>query len=401
MALVQDLVRVPSITGSAAESEAQHRLATRFDGIGMDTDLWSLDLAGLSCDPEFPGLEAPRIEGWGLVGSLGTGDGTTLVLNGHIDVVPTGDLTAWSSPPFSGEVVGDRLLGRGSCDMKAGLACQVMAVTVLQEAGAQLRGRLLLESVVGEEDGGIGTFATLRRGYGGDLAVVCEPTSTAVIPACAGALTFRLTVPGLAAHASVRDQGVDAVDKYLLVHQGLRRLETRRNGTRHPLMARYAIPYPLSVGTLRAGDWASSVPDLLVAEGRLGVALGEDPSAARQELEDCIASVCADDPWLASHPVLVDWYGGQFASGLLPADSALSEQVCAAHERVTGSAPQVYGAPYGSDLRLLTAAGIPTVHYGPGDVTAAHAPDEFVPIADLVTVTQTLVLLVAEVLNVG
>jgi acetylornithine deacetylase len=398
--LLQELVRVPSVTGSAAESQAQHLLEPRLRAAGMETDLWQVDLAALAADPGFPGTEAPREEAWGLVGSSGGDDGPTLVLNGHIDVVPTGDLTAWSVDPFAGVLRGDRLLGRGACDMKGGLACQLMAVTVLAEAGVRLRGRLQLQSVVGEEDGGLGTFATLRRGHRGDLAVVCEPTSLAVVPACAGALTFRLTVRGLSAHGSVRDEGVDAVEKYLLVHQALRALEARRNRDRHPLMARYPIPYPLSVGTVRAGDWASSVPDLLVAEGRLGVALGEPVEQARQELEDCVAEACASDPWLAARPVQVEWYGGQFASGMLPDSSPLLGLVAGAHHRLGGGTADVHGAPYGSDLRLLTAAGVPTVHYGPGDIRQAHAPDESVPVAELVQVTRTLVLLAAEVCGV-
>ncbi|MCU1691499.1 MAG: peptidase, partial [Frankiales bacterium] len=282
--LLQDLLAVPSVTGSDAESEAQHALARRLSGVGMDVDLWSVDLPATLRHPDFPGLEAPRTEAWGLVGAWGGDDGPTVVLNGHIDVVPPGD-RGWTTAPWSGEVRGGAVLGRGACDMKAGLACQVAAVQALRAAGVQLRGRVLLESVVGEEDGGLGTFATLQRGYRGDLAVICEPTSGDLVPACAGALTFRLTVPGRSVHASARLEGVDAIDKYLLVHAALRRLEAARNRDAHPLMARYALPYPLSVGTVRAGDWASSVPDLLVAEGRLGVALGEEPAHARAQLE--------------------------------------------------------------------------------------------------------------------
>ncbi len=398
--VLQELLRVPSVTGSAEESEAQHLLARQLDSLGMEPDLWQLDLPTLTSDPDFPGMEAPRDEAWGLVGSYGGTNGPTLVLNGHIDVVPTGDPSAWTVDPWGGEVRDGRVLGRGACDMKGGLACQLLAVTVLREAGVRLRGQVQLQSVVGEEDGGLGTFATLKRGYTGDLAVVCEPTALGIVPACAGALTFRLTVPGLSVHASVRNCGVDAIEKYFLIHQALRALESRRNHDVHPLMADYILPYPLSVGTVRAGDWASSVPDLLVAEGRLGVALDEDVASARRELEDCIASVCADDPWLSAHPVQIDWYGGQFAPGQVPASSPLVGLVSAAHTTLHGSTPAVFGAPYGSDLRLLTAGGIPTVHYGPGHVLHAHSADESVPVDELVAVTQTLVLLAAEVCGV-
>ncbi|MCU1589029.1 MAG: peptidase dimerization protein [Frankiales bacterium] len=399
VALLQELIAIPSVTGAAAESEAQHVVARRLDAVGLGTDLWQIDLAATTSDADFPGREAPRDEAWGLVGTWpgSDPDGPTVVLNGHIDVVPPGDLSAWSTNPWSGEVRGGQVYGRGACDMKGGLACQLLAVEVLRSAGVRLRGSVQVQSVVGEEDGGLGTFATLRRGYRGDLAVVCEPTSTNVVTANAGALTFRLTVPGRAVHASVRTEGVDAIDKYLLVHTALRELEARRNRQAHPLMQHLSLPYPLSVGTVRAGDWASSVPDLLVAEGRLGVALGEPVAAARGELEQVVAEVCATDPWLAANPVRVEWFGGQFASSLLPDGSPVLSLVAGAHRRVTGRTPDVLGAPWGSDIRLLAdLGGVPALHYGPGDVRKAHGPDESVPVEDLVTVTRSLVMLVAQ-----
>jgi acetylornithine deacetylase len=399
VALLQQLIAIPSVTGSTAESEAQHHVAHRLDTMGLDTDVWSIDLPAIVADPEFPGLEAARDEAWGVVGSWrgGDPDAATVVLNGHIDVVPPGDLTAWSTSPWSGQVRHGEVYGRGACDMKGGLACQLLAVEVLRAAGVRLRGSLLVQSVAGEEDGGLGTFATLRRGYRGDLAIVAEPTSTNIVTANAGALTFRLTVPGKAVHASVRTEGVDAIDKYLLVHTALRDLEAQRNRDAHPLMEHLSLPYPLSVGTVRAGDWASSVPDLLVAEGRLGVALGEPVEAARAELEGVVADVCAADAWLSQNPVRVEWYGGQFASSLLETDHPLVSLVSSAHRRVTGRNPLVHGAPWGSDIRLLTdIGGVPAVHYGPGDVRKAHGPDESVPVTELVTVTRSLVMLIAR-----
>ena len=402
--VLQDLLAVPSITGSAEESEAQHHLARQLDTIGLETDLWSIDVPGLTADPEFPGLEAARSEAYGLVGSWqgSDPDGNTVILNGHVDVVPPGDPTAWSGSPWGGQVRDGRVYGRGACDMKGGLACQLVALEALRTAGVILRGTVQLQSVVGEEDGGLGTFATLRRGYRGDLAVVCEPTGTDIVTANAGALTFRLTVSGRAVHASVRVEGVDVIDKYLLLHQAMRDLETARNRDADVLMQRLSLPYPLSIGTVRAGDWPSSVPDLLIAEGRLGVALGEPVAQARAALERTIDEVCASDPWLARHPARLAWFGGQFASSKLPADSPLVPLVRGAHTRVTGRVPAIVGAPWGSDIRLLAdLGGIPALHYGPGDVRRAHGPDEHVPVDDLVTVARTLVLLVAQTCGAG
>ncbi|WP_234533659.1 ArgE/DapE family deacylase [Streptomyces shenzhenensis] len=392
--MLLELMAVPSMTGSAAESELQHLLAGRLERLGLDVDLWSMDLPALLADPEFPGMEVAREEAWGLVGRTpGGGDGPTLILQGHVDVVPPGDPAAWQGDPFVPRVTGDVVHGRGACDMKAGLVAHLAALAAIRAAGVRLRGRLALHFVVGEEDGGLGAFGTLRRGYDGDACVITEPTAGTLITANAGALTFRLTVPGKAAHASSRDAGVSAIDGYLAIHRALADLERDRNRDPDPLMAEYPIPYALSVGTLRAGDWASSVPDLLIAEGRLGVRLGEEPADARAEVERCVAEVCAADPWLREHPATVTWPGGQFASGRLKEGHPLRAVVRDACADTNGwaSRPRERGAPYGSDLRLYTGAGIPTLQYGPGDVRVAHSAEERVSVAEVVAVARTLV----------
>ncbi|GAA4012114.1 ArgE/DapE family deacylase [Allokutzneria multivorans] len=389
-----ELLAVPSVTGTAAESELQHVLARQLGRVGMDVDLWSMDLDELREHPDFPGGEAPRSEAWGVVGGTQHGgDGPTLILQGHADVVPPGDLKQWEGDPFRPRIVGDVVHGRGACDMKAGIVAIVAALDAIRRGGARLRGQVSAHFVVSEEDGGLGAFGTLQRGHTGDACIITEPTSGALMTANAGALTFRIEVPGKAAHGSTRYVGTSAIDAYLPVHHALARLEARRNTSADPLMSEYPIPYPLSVGTVRAGDWASSVPDLLVAEGRLGVQLGEDPAKARAELEECVAEACTGDPWLRANPAVVTWPGGQFASGRLDPGHPLAALVGDAVADVTGGArPAERGAPYGSDLRLYSGADIPTLQYGPGDVRHAHSPQEQVSVKDIVTVTRALVL---------
>ncbi|MER7185044.1 ArgE/DapE family deacylase [Streptomyces hyaluromycini] len=398
-----ELMAVPSVTGSPAESELQHLLAGRLERLGLDVDLWSMDLPALLADPGFPGLEVARDEAWGLVGRTpGDGDGPTLILQGHVDVVPPGDPAAWQGDPFVPRVTGDVVHGRGACDMKAGLVAHLAALAAIRAAGVRLRGRVAVHFVVGEEDGGLGAFGTLRRGYDGDACVITEPTAGTLITANAGALTFRLSVPGKAAHASSRDAGVSAIDGYLAIHRALADLERARNHAPSPLMAEYPIPYALSVGTLHAGDWASSVPDLLTAEGRLGVRLGEEPADARAELERCVAQVCAADPWLREHPATVTWPGGQFASGRLKEGHPLATVVRDACTDANGwaSRPRERGAPYGSDLRLYAGAGIPTLQYGPGDVRVAHSAQERVSVPEVVAVARTLAVTVLRTVGV-
>jgi acetylornithine deacetylase len=402
LALLRDLVRVPSIGGSDEEVSIQHTLARAFEAEGLEVDLWPLPLDELNADPDFPGVEVARREAWGLVGRLsGRGGGRSLMLNAHVDVVPPGDLAAWSSgEPFSGSLADGRVYGRGACDMKGGLVAAWWAVRALRHAQLSLEGDVLLACVVGEEDGGLGTFGLLRRGWRADTCVVPEPTGLDLVPANAGALTFRLRIRGRATHAARRAEGVSALDHFWPVWQALHNLERTRNAEVDPLMRRWPLPYALSLGKLRCGDWASSVPDLLEAEGRLGVALDETPAEARQALETAIAEASQTDPWLRGHPAEVEWWGGQFASGRLPADSDLVERVRAAHlDANAGQAdpPAVWGAPYGSDLRLLVGVGgIPTLHYGPGDAGLAHGPDESVPFEEVATAARTLALLVLD-----
>ncbi|MEV7687447.1 ArgE/DapE family deacylase [Streptomyces bungoensis] len=392
--LLLELLAIPSVTGSAAESDLQHHLARHAGRLGLDVDLWSVDLPAIRALPGFPGTEAPRDEAWGLVATTpDTGDGPTMILQGHVDVVPPGDLRQWEGDPFTPRTSGDIVHGRGACDMKAGLVANLAALAAIRASGARLRGRVAAHFVAGEEDGGLGAFATLQRGHTGDACVITEPTGGSLVTANAGALTFRIEVPGQATHASTRTAGVSAIDAYLPIHRALARLEPRRNEVIDPLMADHEIPYALSVGSLRSGDWASSVPDHLVAEGRLGVRLGEEPADAVADFERCVAEACAEDPWLRGHPARVTWPGGRFASGRLPAGHPLGTLVRQAHADAIGGAPlREHGAPYGSDLRLYAAAGIPTLQFGPGDVRLAHSAREQVSVSDVVAVTRTLVL---------
>lgn len=387
-----ELLAVPSITGAEAESDLQHRLADRLRELDLDVDLWSMDLAALQAHADFPGVEAPRGEAWGLVGCTSATDGPTLILQGHVDVVPPGDRAKWGGDPFVPRVVGDEIHGRGACDMKGGLVAILGAVTALRASRVPLHGRLAVHCVVSEEDGGLGAFGTLHRGHTGDACIIAEPTGGTLISANAGALTFRIEVPGLATHGSTRYAGVSAIDAFLPIYRELAELERRRNGDDEPLMADWPVPYPISIGTIRSGDWASTVPDLLVAEGRLGVRLDEDPAEARRALEEAVAAACAADAWLREHPATVSWPGGQFASGRLPAGDPLRSLVGHAHAAANRSTPpRERGAPYGSDLRLYSAAGIPTLQYGPGDVRLAHSPREMVPWSEVVTVARTLI----------
>jgi len=394
-----ELIRIPSITGTAAESDLQHRQAAELTRYGFEVDTWQLDLGVLRADPRFPGAEAERTEGYGVVATTAGAAGIStpaLVLQGHVDVVPTGDLAKWvGHDPFSGLVSAAILHGRGACDMKAGLAANMAVARTLHASGITLERPFAVHTVISEEDGGLGAFATMLRGHTGDAAVITEPTSGRIVTANAGALTFTLTVPGRAAHGSMRLEGVNALDAFLPIYRRLRELETERNAHPDTLFGKLSLPYPISVGRVSAGDWASSVPDILVAEGRMGVQLGEDPAAARAAFEAAVRDTGSSDPWLRDNPAVVSWPGGQFASGRLRDDHPFIDEVATSITDLSGGpSPARSAAPYGSDLRLYAGIGrIPSLHYGPGDVRFAHAPREQVDVAEVIRVARALLLL--------
>lgn len=389
-----ELVAIRSLDGTPEENTAQEYVAALLQRCGLEVDVWEIDFAALRQHPAHS-WEVERPRGLGVVGMLGTGSGgRTLIMNGHVDVVPAGDEANWQFAPWRMSVLDGRAYGRGVLDMKGALCCAIFAAKAIRDAGVRLNGRLLIQSVIGEEDGGCGTLAAIVRGHSADAAIVVEPTELKVAPVQAGAHNFRLTVPGLAAHGCVREEGVSAIEKFELLHRAIRELEAERNSrSQDPLFARYALPNAICIGSLHAGTWASSVAEQLVAEGRYGIAAGEDIAAARRELETAVARAAQADDWLREHPPTLEWWGGTFDPAATPGDDPIVATVAAAFQDATGREAQLEGMTYGADMRLLVNVGqIPTVLFGPGDVRRAHRPDEWIGIDELRDATRSLAL---------
>lgn len=394
LAFLAELVAFQSLADH--ESPAQLHIAAKMQAFGFETDVWDIDFATLQKHPAFS-WEVERSAGLGVVGTIGEErGGKSLLLNGHIDVVPAGDPANWQSDAYTATIRDGKMYGRGALDMKSGLVAALWAVHAIQASNVKLRGRLHIASVIGEEDGGCGTLATIVRGYIADAAIIPEPTRMAIAPAQAGAHNVRIRVPGLSAHGCYREEGVSAIEKYMVVHAALVALEEERNQRmRHPLFSQYRLPYPLSIGTVHAGNWPSSVAEELIAEGRYGIGIGEDSHAARRELEVAVAKAAQADPWLREHPPIIEWWGGTFEPAECDVNHPMIHILSDAHKHATGSdvAPALEGMTYGADMRLLVhQGGMPTVMYGPGDVRLAHKPDEYVPVSDIITVARSLAL---------
>jgi acetylornithine deacetylase len=316
---ISELIAIPSHGGM--ESMAQRNVAAKLRALSLDVDVWEIDFDELREHPDFS-MAFEREEGLGVVGTLGGEEGRDLILGGHIDTVAPGDPGNWETPALKADLRDGRLYGRGSVDMKGGLACAVYAVKAIIDSGLDLKGKVILESAIGEEDGGCGTLATCLRGYTADAGIVMEPSGTVIAPEVAGAMSFRVTVPGRAAHACVREEGVSAVEKFIALHEGLRTLERERNDRVHnPLYRRYGIPHAISIGTVEGGQWPGSVPEKVVFQGRMGVAIDEPQGDARRELEAKVAEVANADPWLRENPPKVEWVGYSFASSRISGPS--------------------------------------------------------------------------------
>jgi acetylornithine deacetylase len=373
------LVRVPSPTGD--ERAALELVAGLAESLGLNADLHRYDLEALRAHHGHPGEEAPRDELWGLtIVRAGTAPGR-IALNGHVDVVGPGTVP-WRRP--HGTVEDGRLHGRGSVDMKGAVVAALHGLAAAPDPLPEV----VLQCVASEEDGGLGTFAALERDAAFDAALIPEPTGFDVVCAQAGALTFRIVVPGRSAHAATRLEGCSAIDRYVRVHTALQALEAHVNAdVTHPLMRELELPYPLLVGRVSGGDWSSQVPDRVEAEGRLGVPVGTDAAAARAQLEAVVAGALDD----GEAPAEISWTGGAFLPGETAADHPWTQRVAAAIAAERGARPRIVGVPYGADMRLYTARGIPCVMAGTSGLERAHAVDEWVALDELVTVARVVV----------
>ncbi|MEO5941168.1 MAG: ArgE/DapE family deacylase [Candidatus Limnocylindrales bacterium] len=397
------IIRIPSITGR--EEAVAASLTDRLRAAGMAVEATFADPAAIRADPAWPGEESERSTLPLIIGRMGSPGGRRVILSGHIDVVPPGDPATWTADPWGGEVREGALYGRGACDMKGGVAAILGAVRALVASGAagRLAGELLVALVPGEEDGGQGTLAAIRAGATGDLAIITEPSNLDIVVAHAGAITFRLTVPGRAAHASQRREGVSALDNLYVVLRALEADETARNAAEtDPLMTALGLPYPTIVGIVAGGEWASTVLDRVVVDGRYGVKLGQSPAEAGRDLRRAIDDANESDPFLRAHPASVEIVGGQFGSGRVASDHPLPVGLAAAAESITGRRPALLGEPYGADMRLfINEGGTPCVMFGPGDVKVAHSADEHVPLAEVEACARVLAAWVVRELGVA
>jgi acetylornithine deacetylase len=387
--LIQDLVRIRSYSGEA--EEIQLFLRDLLAGMGLETSLIKVEPTrleqykgfsydGFSYDNRYSLLAVRR-------GAAAAGDqrSRSLMLNGHVDVVPPGDLERWSDDPLSGKYEQGKVYGRGALDMKGGLAAGITALKLLIDLGFVSSGDIMISSVCGEETGGCGAFALVESGVKADGCVILEPTQLKICHIQSGCHTFKITLKGRSIHACMAHKGVSVIDKFFPIYKALQKMDKERHARfGGPLAASYENPSniaPFNVGTINAGDWPSSVPDRLEAHGRMGIFPGETVEEMHAEFEATVQAAASQDPWLAENRPLIEWYEGLFEPAALASESDLIKTLSASYQQITGSAVQYEAVTYGSDMRIFNLYGhIPAVLYGPGDVSLAHTVDEYIEV---------------------
>jgi acetylornithine deacetylase len=387
------------------EADLQNYLAERLRAAGATVDVWEPSPEETEGRPLVPpGLDfggRPQL----VARFAGSGSGRTLLLNGHIDAVSVEPIDRWTSDPFGGQIRDGRLYGRGSCDMKGGIAAMVFACEVLSDLGVSLAGDVVVATNTDEESSGAGGSAIVARGIVADAGIVTEPTGFDVWVSCRGSEYGDVTVLGKPGHAEMhqpdwREGGaVNAIEKGTVVVDSIRSLRTHwagREGLEHPHLSR-----PDLVPTIaRGGEWAVTYPasyDLTLAVLYLPAQADERGwgSRVRREVEEWMRRETAADDWLAEHPPTITWW----PNGVMPLEIASDEAIIGVTVEATtdvGRPARLSGLDSWYDGATFTLlAGIPSIAYGPsglkaGEPSVAHTIDEYVPVDDLVVCAQSL-----------
>jgi len=395
-----DTRALPPEGGGGEEAALQDYLRGRLAAAGLEVDVWEPEPSSfpanhleLPLDYSFAGR--PQL----VARSRGEGGGQSLLLNGHVDVVSVEPREQWHSDPLTARVSHGAVYGRGACDMKAGVAAMVLAAEVLRALEIPLRGDLIVNTVTDEESTGGGTLATVARGVRADGGLIPEPTSLSAWLGARGSLLPKITVAGRAGHAGLTQPdhraggAVNAIEKMQVVLQALERL--RAEWQADPAVRNaYLVPGGIVPTTITAGEWIVSYPATCALRCHVQYLPEQaDPDGrgtrVKLEVERRIRAAAADDAWLREQPPIVEWEQGAVPAGVVAPETPI---VAAARDaaRALGLEGRIDTRTTFFDGPTLTAAGTPTIGFGPGDIRLAHSVDEHVAIDELLLAAQAL-----------
>ena len=398
-----ELVRHPSTRGQ--EQSAQDFIARELGRLGYEVDRWQIDVADIAGLPGFSPVIGDYDDAANVVGTLRSCSkrGRSLILNGHVDVVPTGPLEMWERAPFDPHIDGDWMGGRGAGDMKAGLASNLFAIEALKHIGLRPAADVFFQSVVEEECTGNGALACLQRGYRADAVLIPEPFAEKLVSSQVGVIWFQVRLKGLPTHVAYAASGANAIEAAIPLFEALHLLERRMNAQecRHHDYAGHSHALNLNIGKIEGGDWASSVPAWCVFDVRMGVFPGQNLDDMRRMIEQAIFDAARNHPFLASNrPEVV--YNGFAAEGYSFKDdqSAAARAALAAldraHSFVVGKPLEHEAITATTDARFFGLyADTPALVYGPR-AEAIHGFNERVDLESVRRITQSTALFIAD-----
>jgi len=400
---LSELTSHPSTRGK--EQSAQDFMASELSARGYEVDRWQIDVADIRDMPGFSPVIGNYDDAVNVVGThrSTTRKGRSLILNGHIDVVPEGPLDMWDTPPYAPRVDDGWMYGRGAGDMKAGLASNLFALHALNACGFAPAADVFFQSVVEEECTGNGALACLQRGYRADAALIPEPFAESLITAQVGVLWFQLHLKGLPTHVAYAGSGSNAIEAAIPLLSALHEMEARWNGddNKHPDYAHVHHPLNLNVGKIEGGDWASSVPAWSVLDLRMGLFPGQDIAAAKAEIEAVVTEAARQSDFLRNNLPEIVYHGFEAEGYALSEDKspAAAQAIGAletAHGAVTGTALDRVATTATTDARFFGLyADTPALVYGPR-AEAIHGFNERVHLESVRRVTQTTALFIAD-----
>jgi succinyl-diaminopimelate desuccinylase len=376
--LTSQLVAIPTPNPPGQEKACAHFILETLAGWGIEAEL--------VLDP-YP--DRPQVVGW----LRGTGDGPTLILNAHMDTVGQGDREAWNFPPFQVTQRGNRLYGRGACDMKGSLAVGMVILKTLHDSRVQFPGTLMLQAPMGEEMDEPGTRTLLQKGYTGDYAIVLEPTDLRIGPASRGVSWHKITLTGPSMHCGLADVDTpDAMACFAQVSSALTAYHHWVATRKHPLS-----PNPsCRITQVDGGEAHNSLVGRceFVVDRRM--IPGETVEQVSSELRTLLERELADTPDISYQLQFLEWNEPVQASLDSPLITALQQNIAS----VAGREPEIWAVPYGCDVRnFIYDAGIPAVNFGAGDYRVCHQPNEYVTVDGLLTCAQVVMATAIDLLH--
>lgn len=388
---LQSLGSFPSTLGN--EKEVQNFIYNYLQEMGLETEAVSIDPDQLRKyenfgEPEWSYEGRPSVAGvWK---SSGPKTGKSLILQSHVDVVSAGPEEQWDNESYAPVIKGNKMYGRGVLDMKGGFTAIVFAVKALQKAGVKLGADLQIQSVIEEESTGNGALALLDKGFTADGALIPEPTHLRLLHSQVGVLWMRVKVEGSGAHVERAESAQNAIMKASKLMDALMGYRDHiNNREKHPDFNEHPSPLNVNVGTIKGGDWASSVPTECTFEARVGFYPGTAPETVQKEVKQWLSDAANEDEWLKTKAPEITFFGFSAPGYSISKDEDLMQKMAASHASITNEKVDYLPFTATTDLRAFGEFNIAATCYGPVGEDM-HAPNEYIDLSSLKTVTQTI-----------